>query len=147
MTAPRASSFLMASRRTHLLAAAGMWSLVGLALIAVGARWTCELHSGAAALLLLLAAVVGWLKARFVLYSTASRVCQRIQLRGDGRFLGGFLSWPAWCLVLGMIVLGRLLRASPLPVPWRGTIYCAIGTALFLASLRIWEFRRRLLRG
>jgi hypothetical protein len=134
----------IASRRTHLVVAALFWSVVGAALAAAGATWILRSGRGAVPFVLAPAAVaLGWLKARLVLYRTAQRVVRRIEARGDDRCIGGFFSWKSWLLVLGMILLGRLLRASPLPVIWRGAIYLAIGAALFLSSLRIWAARRK----
>ncbi len=128
-----------APRRTHLFAAALMWSTVGLALMAVGARWTVGSGSSFAAPALFAAAAVGLVKARYVLGRTARRIVKRIDERGDGRCLGGFLSWKSWLLVGAMVGLGRLLRMSPLPLLLRGAIYFAIGAALLAASRGIWE--------
>jgi hypothetical protein len=132
-----------ASRATHLLAAGGMWSLVGLALFTAGTIWILRSGSSWALPILVLAGLLGWVKARYVLRRTAERTVRRIEERGDRRCLGGFLSWKSWLLVLAMMLLGRWLRKSPLPILWRGLIYAAIGAALFLASLRIWAHRRR----
>jgi hypothetical protein len=132
-----------ASRGTHLLAAALLWSLVGTGLIAVGVHWVMASHAHHALLVLPLAGGIGWLKARLFLDRTARRIVRRIEERGDGRCLGGFLSWKSWLLVLCMILLGRALRLSPLPLLWRGGIYAAIGTALLVASRVVWRRRVR----
>jgi hypothetical protein len=50
-------------------------------------------------------------------------------------------------LVAAMILLGRLLRASPVPLIVRGGIYAAIGSALLFASRRLWASRRNRERG
>jgi hypothetical protein len=84
------------------------------------------------------AIALGFLKARFVLNRSARRVTDRIESRGDGRCIGGFLSWKTWLLVVAMILLGRLLRLSPLPRPILGLIYAAIGFALLAASRLLW---------
>jgi hypothetical protein len=131
-----------ASRSTHLLAAALMWSLVGLGLLIAGILWILRSGSPWAPPMIVLAGLLGWFKARFVLSRTAERTVRRIEERGDGRCLGGFLSWKSWLLVAGMMLLGRFLRHSSLPLLWRGLIYAAIGAALFLASRRIWAHRK-----
>jgi hypothetical protein len=130
-----------ASRRTHLLAAGLLWSLVGIMLAATGVVWTLRSRTPWAPLLLVLAAGLGWGKARWILGRTAERTIRRIESRGDGRCLGGFLSWKSWLVVAAMIGLGRWLRRSSLPLSVRGVTYSAIGLALFLASLRIWAHR------
>jgi hypothetical protein len=147
MRTPAGSPFSVltpaASRRTHLLAAALLWSLVGAGLLAVGARWALASRSPFVWAVLIVAVVLGWLKARLILDRTARRTIRRIEARGDGRCLGGFLSWKSWLLVFCMIFLGRALRHSSLPLIWRGGIYAAIGTALLVASRLPWQERRR----
>ena len=118
-----------------------MWSLAGMALLAVGGRWVFQSRPAEAWPVLGLSLAVGFLKARFILDRVAKRIIERIESRGDGRCLGGFLSWKSWLLVAAMILLGRALRASPLPVLARGAIYAAIGAALLVASRRLWEHR------
>jgi hypothetical protein len=125
--------------RRHLFAAALMWSLAGLGLSTAGAIWMAESHSRWFLAIALAAVAIGVLKARFVLRRTAGRAVLRIKERGDGRCLGGFLSWKSWLLVAAMMVLGRLLRISPLPLLPRGGIYLAIGSALLFASFPVWR--------
>jgi len=147
MTQPRAERTRIPvpafSRRAHLLAAGVLWSTVGLGLLGLGASWLLRaptrwtLQGG------VLALCAGWLKSRLVLRRTARRIVRRIEERGDGRCLGGFLSWKSWLLVLGMMLAGWILRHSGLSLYWRGLIYCAIGSALFLSSLTIWTYRAR----
>lgn len=136
---PRRIPTPAASRRTHLLAASLLWSLVGLGLTIAGASWISDAGPPHAVLLAAVAIVLGLLKVRFILSHNARRVIDRIERRGDGRCIGGFLSWKTWVLVLAMVALGRVLRATPLPVPIRGTVYSAIGVALFTASCLLWR--------
>ncbi len=128
----------VASHRTHLLLAALMWSLAGTGLCLAGTIWVLGAHEPYAIPILAAAAAVGWLKARFLLRKTARRIVRRIGERGGDRCIGGFLSWKSWAMVASMILLGRLLRMSPLPAPWRGAIYFAIGAALLIASRAVW---------
>ena len=127
-----------APARIHLLLAAVMWTLVGTGLFVFGARWVLSGAPRWAPALLAGAIIIGLLKAIFVLRRTAIRTIERIRARGDGRCLGGFLSPASWLLVVVMIVGGRFLRTSPLPHTVVGTIYVAVGTALFVASCRVW---------
>jgi hypothetical protein len=136
-----------ASRRAHLFAASLLWTLVGLGLLAAGTAWAVTSGSPAAAPILLLAAMAGAAKARFILRKTANRIAERIERRGDSRCIGGFLSWRSWLLVLSMMAFGRLLRASPLAPVARGAIYAAIGVAMLGGSLFLWRRWRRSTRG
>lgn len=128
-----------ASRRTHLMCAALMWSIVGAALLFFGAWWTLRSANAVAPLLLLIAAVIGLVKARLVLRRSADRISRRILSRGDGNCVGGFLSWRVWILVALMATTGRLLRMTPIPLPVVGVVYASVGVALVSASRSIWR--------
>jgi hypothetical protein len=128
-----------AAGRTQLLLAAGLWSTVGAALLAAGARWTIQaLAPRSGALLLALAVAAGLLKGRFVLDRAAIRIADRIAARGDGRCAGGFLSLRSWLLVALMSGAGRLLRGGLLPHAVVGPLYVAIGTGLLFSSRVAW---------
>lgn len=124
------------------MAAAMMWSLAGAGILAAGCSWIFRSGSPASVPVLVLALATGAAKARFVLDRTARRILTRIESRGDGRCLGGFLSWKSWLLVVAMVLLGRVLRASPLPLIARGGVYAAIGAGLLIASRSLWMGRR-----
>ena len=133
-----------AGRRTHLLLAALTWTLVGLGLLVVGARWLWLGETPLSYLGVALAIVIGVGKGIFVLRKTAQRNIDRILNRGDGKCLGGFVSWKMWIFILAMMTGGRLLRETPLPLWALGTIYAGVGFALLLASSTIWLALRRL---
>jgi hypothetical protein len=132
-----------APARVHLLAAAALWTVVGVLLGAFGTRWLVTGAGRQAAWLLPLAAGLGVLKAVLVLRRTAARAAERIRQRGDGRCIGGFLSWRSWAFVLAMMVLGSTLRGGLLPRPVVGCVYVAVGVALFLGSVPLWKAWRR----
>jgi hypothetical protein len=125
--------------RTHLLLAAIMWTVVGALLVVFGGRWALRGAIPHAGVLLAVAVAVGLVKARYVLSHTARHTIARIRSRGDGRCIGGFLSVRSWGLVLLMSIGGRLLRGGPIPSAVVGLIYTAVGTALLVAGLRIWQ--------
>ena len=128
-----------ASSRTHLLAAALMWTLVGAGLGSVGVVWVLEADGARSLLFLAAGLALGVAKAAFVLRRTADRAIARIRARGDGRCLGGFFSCRTWLGVLFMIAAGRLLRSTSLPPEWLGLVYTAIGAALVTAASRFWR--------
>jgi hypothetical protein len=131
-----------AGPRTHRRLAAGLWLAVGLGLAGFGAMQTWDAGGRAAPLLLALAAAVGALKGRFVLARTARRNAARIASRGDGRCVGGFLSWRSWLLVAAMMFIGRTLRHAGIPGSVLGPIYVAVGLGLILGSLPLWRASR-----
>jgi hypothetical protein len=129
-----------ASRRTQLLLASLMWSTVGAVLFAVGMHWVARTERGWAYGLVLAGAgiALGAAKSRVALSRAAGRIVERILSRGEGRCLGGFFSVRTWLLVFLMSGAGRLLRGTSIPRPLLGLVYAAIGTALMLASRRLW---------
>jgi len=136
-----------ASRHVQVLLAAAMWTAVGGGLLSFGAYWiTGGRLSLAGAGLLLAGVVAGVAKSRLVLDRTAAKILSRIASRGEGRCVGGFLSVRSWLLVLGMIILGRVLRGGVLPTPAVGVLYVAIGTGLLASSRVAWRawFRKEL---
>ena len=132
-----------AAGRTQLLLAGALWTTVGSLLLGFGARWTFEAfgpRTGALATTLGIAA--GLLKGRFVLDRAAARITDRIAARGDGRCLGGFLSWRSWLLVALMSAAGRLLRGGLLSHAVVGPLYVVIGSGLLFSSRTAWKLWR-----
>jgi len=128
-----------ASSRVQLWLAAAMWSCVGTGLVSVGAYWLLTPVEVKGWIIILVAVGLGTGKSLLVLDRTADRNVDRIKLRGEGRCVGGFLSPRIWILVLGMMLLGRLLRTIGLPRPILGLSYAAVGTGLLFSSRVIWR--------
>jgi len=128
-----------ASIRANLLAAALMWSFIGLYLMARGYVMSAALPGFFLALALGLALVLGTAKAFLVIERAARKNIARIVARPDGMCLGGIYSWRMWGLVVCMMLGGRLLRNSPVPPLVVSVIYVAVGWALLLSSRLIWR--------
>lgn len=126
-----------ASAATRVLLAALMWSMAGTLLAFFGVRWV--IRSGVSGLLIVPAMVVGVLKAKLVLERSAVRAVARIREQGSGRCAGGFFSWKGWLFVILMAGLGRILRGGVVPVSVVGLVYVAVGSALLVASVRLWQ--------
>jgi len=127
-----------ASARVHLLLAALMWSTVGGVLLVLGVLWALDVRTPLTVLLLVACGAGGFLKAHYVLEPVARRTVERIEVRGDGRCVGGFLSPQSWAMVVAMMVIGRLLRGGVLSSHLVGLLYVLVGTALVLASRVLW---------
>jgi len=128
-----------ASAKTRVLAAALMWTVVGGTLAFFGTQWVVSGSLPLTVVLLAAAVGVGALKALYALERSARRAVDRIEKRGDDRCVGGFFSPKAWLFVVAMATLGRFLRGGLLPRPVVGLLYVAVGTALLLASRRLWS--------
>ncbi len=122
-----------------MLLAAIMWSTVGSVLLAVGTWWTRTDGPLMLVGLLAIAIGIGLVKARLVLRRSAQRISTRIHNRGDGRCLGGFISWQTWLMVLAMMLLGRLLRGGWVPRSVVAFIYQSVGAGLLAASIHLWQ--------
>ena len=132
-----------ASRRTRLLLAALVWSVVGTALFVTGVHWVLlspiwwDLPMG------LVALGVGWAKGRYVLSRSAERNARRIEASEHRRFIGAAFSIGMWLMAVSMMVLGAVLRRSSMPRFWLGLVYVAVGTALVMGSRVTWAYWRR----
>ena len=139
-----ASCRLAASRRTHVMVAAMIWTIVGLGLLGFGLKWLIQSETSWLPLLVFGLLAIGFAKGFFVLRKTARRTIVRIMNRGDNRCLGGVFSWSTWVLVILMMVGGRLLRGSGLPLEILGCIYAGIGVALLVGSSVSWAAFRNM---
>jgi hypothetical protein len=120
---------------THLLAAALLWSLIGIYLTVRGV-----LLCGAESIwLMALGVALGVGKSRLILDRSARQNGARILAKGEGSCLGGVYSWRMWGFILLMMVLGRLLRMSGLAGAVVGVVYIAVGTALSGSSRLLWR--------
>ncbi|MGC4117211.1 MAG: hypothetical protein QM765_22165 [Myxococcales bacterium] len=123
--------------RTQLTAASVLWTCVGLGLGTAGILWC--VGAGDAWYFVALGVAVGLAKAWFIIAPVARRNAARIIERGDGKCLGGFLSWKSWAFVAGMMSLGAVLRHSAIPRSVLGVLYVAIGAALLTGALPLWR--------
>ena len=129
--------------KSQMLAAAIMWSLVGIFLFLRGLLHIINLTDPYKPLWISVALVAGLFKAKVVLEKTARKIVTRISKRPEPSCLFGFMPSKSWLLILGMILLGILLRKSPLNRSLVWSIYIAIGAALFASSRIFWMSWKR----
>ena len=129
----------VASSRMQLWLAGTMWSCVGAGLFSVGIYWLLKNGEAKGFILLIIAAFLGLGKGLLILDRTTIRSISRIKSRGEDRCFGGFLSPRVWILVIGMMLLGRILRTIGLSKPILGLIYAAVGMGLLFSSRLIWR--------
>jgi hypothetical protein len=127
-------------RKTHLLAAAVLWTCIGIMLMVRGMGW---LIAADLIYLAVPAVLLGLVKSRLILDKTATRSIDRILLLQDGTCLGAVYSKMTWLLVVGMMGMGSILRNSSLPRPILGVMYIMVGWALFWSSRKGWRAWRR----
>lgn len=124
------------SRIVHLFIAPCIWSAIGLMLMIRGWNWV---GPGMARWLLLVALVIGTAKSLFVLDKAARKNLQRILSFPDKKCFGAVYSWKTWLLVVLMMGSGIAMRMLTHPGMVIGTIYMAIGWALFFSSRHGWQ--------
>jgi hypothetical protein len=128
-----------ASTRTQVLLAALMWTGVGVMLATIGLVWDVSgFHLWGVAFALPFV-LVGLLKAGFILDKVAAKAIAHIEARPEGGFVLGFFSGKSWLLIAGMMIGGQVLRRTPIPKPWLGFLYVAVGAALIAASRTLWR--------
>lgn len=133
------------SRAVHLFAAPLLWTAIGTLLMVRGFGW---IGPGYARWLVLLALVLGTIKSRLVLDKTAKKSLRRIKEMNDNTCIGAVYSWKTWLLVGLMMAFGITMRRLTDPGMVIGTLYMAIGWALFLSSRHGWvEWYRWTRRG
>lgn len=130
-------------RSTHLKMAAGLWGLVGLCLLMAGLMFLFRGTDIAmnAWIAFVIALVIGFVKGKIVLPKVAKKNIARIQGLPEQSPVYMTFNAKSWMLVLGMILLGKIIRLLGAPDFVRGAIYVAVGIALLLGSRTYLEER------
>ncbi len=131
-------------RRPQMLLAASIWTAVGIMLFSMGTFWMeSGLGWGLAVLLAVPFVLIGMAKGHFLLDRVAQRSIVRIVDRGPDAPIWGFYGLRTWILVGVMMLTGIGLRSAFNAEHWHffylGFLYIAVGTALVLASRRMWQ--------
>lgn len=124
------------SPRTHLFCASALWTLIGFLLLYRGIVYLAKENLLP---LVIVGILLGSLKSYLILNKSAAKGVERIKRFGDKTCIGAVYSWRTWLLVVAMMVLGVILRMSPVPVGVIGTICTAIGWSLLYSSRFGWQ--------
>ena len=116
-----------------------MWIIVGVGLASVGGYWLLTSAGNRILLMMVLAMCIGLGKSLLILDRAAHRSANRIQRRGEGKCVGGFLSFKGWAMVGGMMFLGRFLRSVSIPLQLLGLLYAGVGIGLLVSSRIFWQ--------
>jgi hypothetical protein len=137
---------MIVSRGTHLKMAAGLWGMVGFGLLMAGLVFlfghrTMSTLPGSGeevgiteGISFMIALIIGVVKGKKVLPKVAKKNIARIEALPERSPFYMTYSAKSWMLVLGMIVIGRAIRALGAPHFVVGAIYVAVGIALLLGS-------------
>ncbi|MEW6050062.1 MAG: hypothetical protein AB1644_03250 [Candidatus Zixiibacteriota bacterium] len=128
-------------RSTLTKTAAVLWGLVGIGLSARAIGWLED--TGPAAIWIVpIALAIGVLKGLLVFRKLAERNIRRIHQLSPHKekiCIFAFQAMQSYLLVILMVLLGILLRLSPIPREYLALIYLAIGSGLFIGSFRYWS--------
>jgi hypothetical protein len=129
-----------ASVRAQLYAAAVTWLLAASMLLVRAFGFLGDQHKAwwIVAAAVSVAAVLGLVKGRAVMYRASKKSVARIRARGRSCFFGYF-SWKTWLLVAFMMTAGILLRRSGLPHTLLGVVYLAIAVGLVYGDWVFWD--------
>ncbi len=134
---PNLNKFDPAVDKRILVALSGIiWTIVGIYLCNLALHWLSDsavnnvLWLGAAGVLLAL------LIHQFGFQKLVDKNISRILSKKGKVCIFGFQPWKSYLIILIMIVLGRVLRLSPLPKHYLSIIYIGFGGAMLLSSLR-----------
>jgi len=131
-----ATRFVPAAQvKTRIFFSALLWSGIGVMLMT---RGVLAVFGSGREIWLAGAIVLGGLKSRLVLDCLVRRNMLRLGKLDGARCLGGVYSAKTWLMVAGMILLGRLLRQSSVPLWITGLGYMTVGWGLFWSSRVGW---------
>ncbi len=122
--------------KNRLLILAGlMWSVVGIMLCYIAIQWLRDLPCFKAVGLEFFGIALSLAAFRFTFAGIARKNIERINLGSDVACLFSFQAWKGYFIIVFMIILGVLLRASSIPKYYLAVVYTGIGGALFMASV------------
>ena len=123
-------------KNTLLLIAGILWVGVGIILDGVSYSWLRSEDLNHA----ILASIIGFISAlvihHFGFLRIVDRNLDRILPMEGRRCVFSFMPWKSYILIIIMVLLGFLLRHSPIPKLYLSVPYIGIGTALILSSVR-----------
>ena len=134
-----------AASKSWLIAIAGfMWTGVGVMLCGLAYHWFAAIDTGVAAILGSLGAVMAFAAYHFGFTKIAQRNIQRLRLLTEKTCVFAFQTWKGYLIIGFMIILGAILRSSPIPKYYLAIIYTTIGGAIFLSSFHYYNLLWRL---
>ena len=128
------------SRRTLVRSAAIVWGAVGTVLSLRAMLWF-QASERKVFWMVFIALLIGFLKGHFVFSKLAQKNIRRIFELAPHKekvCIFAFQAALSYLLVIGMIMLGILLRFSPIPREYLAIVYLAIGIGLLYASVQYW---------
>ncbi len=124
------------SRGVLLLIAGLMWIGIGIMLDGLSYSWLRAEKPDSALLALVGGFVCALIIHHFGFLRVADKNLGRILPMEGKKCVFSFMPWKSYILIIIMILMGFLLRLSPIPKLYLAVLYSGIGTALILSGVR-----------
>ncbi|MCG6880265.1 MAG: hypothetical protein LJE96_14095 [Deltaproteobacteria bacterium] len=124
------------NKEVLLFIAAFMWFGVGTMLLFLSFFWLKAFHVHGSVLYCAIGVAVALLVHHFGFLKIVDKNLGRILPMEGTRCIFSFMPWKSYIIVAVMVVMGTLLRHSPIPKPYLSILYIGIGLALILSSIR-----------
>ncbi len=124
------------SKNILLLIAGIMWIGIGIMLDGLSYSWLRAEKPDSALLSLVGGFVCALVIHHFGFLRVADKNLGRILPMEGKKCVFSFMPWKSYILIIIMILMGFLLRLSPIPKLYLAVLYSGIGTALILSSVR-----------
>ena len=122
-------------KRFLILFSGILWSVVGIMLCRLAINWLSPAGSQNTVWMGLAGFVLAFLIYRFGFLKLVSKNTDRILSKEGKVCIFAFQPWKSYLIVAVMILLGIILRHSPVPKPYLSIIYIGFGGAMFMSSL------------
>jgi hypothetical protein len=121
--------------KSWLIVLAGLvWTGVGVMLCRLAFNWLAIINRGVATTFGLFGIVMALAAYHFGFSKIAQKNIRRLCLLTDRTCVFAFQTWRGYLIIGFMIILGAILRNSPIPKQYMAIIYTTIGGAIFLSS-------------
>ena len=124
------------NKQVLLFLAGFMWLSVGIMMLLLSFSWLNASRSFDSYLLGGIGVFIALVVHHFGFLKIVDKNLGRILPMEGTKCVFSFITWKSYILVAGMVILGTLLRHSPIPKPYLSILYIGIGLALLLSSLR-----------
>jgi hypothetical protein len=130
-----------------VLIAGIMWIVVAVMLNWLSYTWLQAESRGSALVTLSLGLAGALVIHHFGFLRLVDKNLARIIPMEGRRCVFSFMPWKSYLLIMIMILMGFLLRHSPIPKLYLAGLYTAIGTALILSSVRYVRYYFLVMKG
>ena len=134
---PNKEKFKPAVEKPVLLLLAGaLWIVVGTMLLTFSFHWIRASRGNYSLIYVCTGVALALVIHHFGFLRVVDKNLKRILPMKGKKCLFSFMTWKSYVTVVIMIMIGVLLRHSPVPKSYLSILYTGIGLALVLSSLR-----------